>query len=424
MDNTSLTQWLARLEVLHPNPVDLGLERVAQVARELDIIPVVMPVVTVAGTNGKGSTVAVLEAVLSQCGQRVGVYTSPHLLCFNERIRVGTQEASDAEIVAAFAAIESARGDTSLTYFEFATLAALLVFRARDVDVLVLEVGLGGRLDAVNIVDPTVAVITSIELDHQDWLGDDRGSIAREKGGIMRSGVPVVIGDRQPPPELIECAEAVGAEPILRLGHEFGFDEKDGAWEGRLLGSNGVQRTLPRQPRSSLIPGNVCVGLQAALQLGCEFDGRQLSAALATARPRGRCERVPVADYEVVLDVAHNPSSVYNLVEYLNVTPCKGKTIALFSAMGDKDIGAMIKAAGHRFDSWLLAEQPDNPRAAPTADIALALKRQGHVVESISSDLYQAYRQAQGVLAGGDRLVVFGSFFTVAAVLPLLEHTQ
>jgi dihydrofolate synthase/folylpolyglutamate synthase len=421
MDSVSLTQWLARLETRHPNPIDLGLERVARVARALGLIPVEAPVVTVAGTNGKGSTVAVLEAILSQCGQRAGVFTSPHMLRFNERIRVGEEEASDAEIVAAFAAIDTAREGTSLTYFEFATLAALQVFRTREVDVLVLEVGLGGRLDAVNIVDPTVAVITCIDLDHQDWLGDDRGRIAREKGGIMRGGVPVVIGDRQPPQELIDCAEAVGAQPILRLGHEFGFDEKGGGWEGKLLDTHGMQRTLPQQPRTSLVPDNVCAGLQAAVQLGCEFDSGQLSAALKSARPRGRCERFPVADYEVVLDVAHNPNAVYNLVEYLDITPCKGKTISIFSAMVDKDIGAMIKAAGHSFDSWLIAEQPDNPRAAAAVDIAQALQREGQVVQSISGNICQAFRRAQDLAASGDRLVVFGSFSTVAEVLPMLE---
>lgn len=423
MESTPLRQWLARLETLHPNPVDLGLERVARVARALDILPVVPPVVTVAGTNGKGSTVAVLEAILAESGQLAGVYTSPHMLRFNERIRVGSREASDAEIVAAFAAIDNARDDVSLTYFEFATLAALLVFRARDVDVIVLEVGLGGRLDAVNIVDPTVAVITRIDLDHQDWLGNDRGSIAREKGGIMRCGVPVVIGDRQPPPELIQCAEAVGAEPVLRLGREFDVAEKDGVWEGRLRAADGVARTLPKQPRTSLIPDNVCAGLQAAIQLGCDFNSRQLAAALASARPRGRCERFAGAGYEVVLDVAHNPSAVYNLVEYLGLTPCKGKTISIFSAMGDKDIGAMIEAAGHSFDSWLIAQQSDNPRAAAAADIARVLQHHGQVVESISDDPGQAFRRAQQLLASGDRLVVFGSFTTVAKVLPLLEQT-
>ena len=189
VDTASLEQWLVRLERLHPNPIDLGLERVASVALNLQLLPVSVPVVTVAGTNGKGSTVAVLEAILGGAGKCTGVYTSPHLLRFNERIRVGGVDASDGEIIAAFREVDDARGDTSLTYFEFATLAALLVFRARAVDVLVLEVGLGGRLDAVNIVDPTVAVITRIDLDHQAWLGPDRGSIGREKAGILRRGV-------------------------------------------------------------------------------------------------------------------------------------------------------------------------------------------------------------------------------------------
>lgn len=423
MDAASLTQWLARLETLHPNPIDLGLERVARVARALDIIPVEVPVVTVAGTNGKGSTVAVLEAVLHQCGQIAGVYTSPHLLRFNERIRVAGEEAADAEIVDAFEAIDRARGSISLTYFEFATLAALLVFRARKVDVVVLEVGLGGRLDAVNIIDPTVAVITRIDLDHQDWLGSDRGSIAREKGGIMRSGVPVVIADRAPPAQLISCAQAIGAQPVLRLGHEFDCEIIGGDWMGRLQGADGEQLRLPTQRRASLIPDNVCAGLQAAVQLGCEFDHAQLGAALKSAGPRGRCERFKIADYEVVLDVAHNPGSVYNLVEFLNVTPCKGKTISIFSVMGDKDVGAMIEAAGQCFDSWLVAGQPDNPRAAIAADIAALLQQQGQVVESISDDLGQAFGRAQALLGEGDRLVVFGSFFTVAGVLPLLEQT-
>jgi len=382
-----------------------------------------VPVVTVAGTNGKGSTVAVLEAILSQCGQLTGVYTSPHLLHFNERIRVGMMEASDAEIVAAFAAIDRARDGTSLTYFEFATLAALLVFRDREVDVLVLEVGLGGRLDAVNIVDPRVAVITSIDLDHQDWLGDDRGSIAREKAGIMRGGAALVIGDRQPPPELFKCAEVVGAEPILRLGHEFDFHETDGVWEARLQGADGVARALPKQSRASLLPANICAGLQAAVQLGCSFNDRQLYAALLCARPPGRCERFTVADYEVVLDVAHNPGSVYNLVEYLSITPCKGKTISIFSAMKDKDIDAMIEAAGQGFDSWIIARQPDNPRAAAAADIARVLQCRGQVVDSIGGDIRQALKRAQKLLVSGDRLVVFGSFSTVAEVMPLLERT-
>ena len=424
MDSPSLARWLARLETLHPNPVDLGLERVASVAQSLGLLPIAPPVVTVAGTNGKGSTVAVLEAILGQSGQLVGVYTSPHLLRFNERIRVGGAEVADAEIITAFAAIDDARGDTSLTYFEFATLAALSVFRSRGVDILVLEVGLGGRLDAVNIVDPAVAVITRIDLDHQDWLGDDRGSIAREKAGIIRSGIPVVIGDPQPPAELLECAEAIGAYPVLRLGREFSFEADGGHWLATLRGVDGGLRTLPAQPRTSLIPENVCTALQAAIQLGCDFTAEQLHAALVLARPRGRCEYLSVAGCEYVLDVAHNPAAVYNLVEYMNITPCKGKTISLFSVMKDKDVGAMIKAAARSFDGWFVADQAASPRAAPAADVAAVLQTEGQVVFGVCNSLGEALRSAQGLLVSGDRLVIFGSFATVAGVLPMLEAEE
>ena len=424
MDKTSLASWLARLETLHPNAIDLGLERVASVARALGLLPVEIPVVTIAGTNGKGSTVAVLESLLGQTGQIAGVYTSPHLLRFNERIRVGGVEATDGEIVAAFTAIDTARGDTSLTYFEFATLAALLVFQSRPVDVLVLEVGLGGRLDAVNIVDPTVAVITRVDLDHQSWLGEDRGSIAREKAGIMRQGIPVVVGDPEPPPQLLECAAAVGAAPVLRLGREFGFEQRAGHWQGTLQCPDGRARSLPALPQGPLLPANICSALQAALLLGCDFTDRQLAVAVAGARPTGRCETRSWAGQEYVFDVAHNPAAVYNLHKYLNVTACKGKTFAIFSVMGDKDIRAMIQAASGLFDAWFVADQAANPRAARAVDVAALLGAEGHTAVSVSKNLRQAYRRARGLMTEGDRLVVFGSFHTVAEVLPVLERDR
>ncbi len=424
MDTTSLAGWLARLETLHPNPIDLGLERVASVARALDLLPVRAPVVTVAGTNGKGSTVAVLEGILGQAGQLAGVYTSPHLLRFNERIRVGGIEASDSEIVAAFRAIDAARGETSLTYFEFATLAALLVFKSSSVDVLVLEVGLGGRLDAVNIVDPTVAVITRIDLDHQSWLGEDRGSIAREKAGIMRPGIPVVIGDPEPPRELLDCAAKAGAGPVLRIGTDFRFGVDQGSWQGTLHCRDGRARVLPALPGGSLMPANICTALQAAVLLGCEFSDGQVRDAVAGARPRGRCERQSLAGTDYVFDVAHNPAAVYNLVEYLNVMHCKGKTIAIFSAMGDKDIRAMIRAAAGLVDAWFVADQPANPRAASAADLASLLRAEGQSMVSVSQNLRQAFRRVRALAAAGDRVVVFGSFFTVAETLPLLERDR
>lgn len=424
MNKTSLAGWLARLETLHPNPIDLGLERVAAVAGKLGLLPVRRPVITVAGTNGKGSTVAVLESILGQAGQIAGVYTSPHLLRFNERIRVGGVEAGDDEIVAAFSAIDNARGETSLTYFEFATLAALLVFQSRSVDVLVLEVGLGGRLDAVNIVDPTVAVITRIDLDHQSWLGEDRGSIAREKAGIMRPGIPVVIGDPEPPPELLDSAAVVGAVPVLRLGSEFAFEREPGSWRGTLQGADGRVRRLPALPEGPLMPANICSALQAAVLAGCEFSDRQIGNAVTQARPRGRCETHWLAGREYVFDVAHNPAAVYNLLEYLNATSCKGKTFAVFSVMGDKDIRAMIQAASGRFDAWFLADQEANPRAARAADVAAVLHAEEQVTVNVSRNLRQAFHRATELMAEGDRLVVFGSFYTVAELLPLLDRDR
>ena len=417
MVKQSLAQWLQRLEGLHPRAIELGLARVASVAAALDLLPVAVPVVSVAGTNGKGSTVAVLEALLGGSGRLAGVYTSPHILRFNERIRVGGVEASDEEIVAAFERIDSARGSTSLTYFEFATLAALLVFRARRVEVMVLEVGLGGRLDAVNIVDPTVAVITRIDLDHQDWLGDNRDSIAREKAGIMRAGRAVVIGDPQPPAALLDCAATVGAQPVLCLGRDFGFEPgQAGSWRGSI-----GARVLPALPRGPLLPENICSALQAASLLGVEADDGQLPELLRHAGPRGRCELRVSAGREYLLDVAHNPAAVQKMVEYSSLNHCKGKTISLFSVMADKDIQAMIAAAGDHFEAWFVAGQPDNPRAATGADIAAALYAAGQAVVSVSKNLRQALRRAQGVMRAGDRLVVFGSFTTVAGVLPLLE---
>ncbi len=418
MDRQSLGQWLHRLEGLHPSAIDLGLQRVAAVAGTLGVLPVGVPVITVAGTNGKGSTVAVLESLLGETGQLTGVYTSPHLLRFNERIRVGGAEASDTEIVAAFEMIDSARDATSLTYFEFATLAALLVFRARQVDVLVLEVGLGGRLDAVNIVDPDVAVITHIDLDHQEWLGSSRDGIAREKAGIMRRGVPVVIGDPQPPAALLDSARELGAAPVLCQGRDFQVQpETDATWRPQIGG-----RLLPALPRGPLQPENICSALQAAAVLGCVATDEQLVRAVARARPRGRCELRVITGREYLVDVAHNPSAVKKLVEYCSSTYCKGRVFALFSVMADKDYKGMIAAAGRHFEAWFVADQPDNPRAAPAVDIDAALRAAGQRVAAVSDNLQQALQRATGLMAEGDRLVVFGSFYTVAAVMPLLDR--
>ncbi|MDX1736540.1 MAG: bifunctional tetrahydrofolate synthase/dihydrofolate synthase, partial [Halioglobus sp.] len=331
MSSSELEQWLRRLEQIHPKNIDLGLERVAAVADTLSLRSPRQPVVTVAGTNGKGSVVAVLEAALAQDGRRVGAFTSPHLQRFNERIRVDGQEATDAEIMAAFTAIDRARGETSLTYFEFAALAALWVFRERQVDVLLLEVGLGGRLDAVNIIDASLAVITSIALDHQDWLGDSREVIAVEKAGVLRPGIPVVVADPEPPASLTACIRDAGAAPTLLVGRHFGAQEGTGEWQGWLQRA-GVRCDLAPVPDGPLLPQNVCAALQAAVLLGVDVERIDLPALLTHAAPDGRRQFIHCGGLDYLLDVAHNPAAVQKLLEYVELSDCKKRKIAVFSA--------------------------------------------------------------------------------------------
>ena len=424
MSDTPLGRWLSHLESLHPREMELGLERVASVAAALGLLTPAVPVVTVAGTNGKGSTIAVLECLFSQAGRRVGCFTSPHLLRFNERIRVGCEEVPDAEIVAAFEQIEAARGATSLTYFEFSTLAALLVFRTRGADVLLLEVGLGGRLDASNIIDPDVAVITRIDLDHQEWLGDTRGKIALEKAGIMRRGVPVVIVDPEPPEELEARASALGTGTVYRLGEEFGFSRGEAGWRGWLRTAAGARRELPELACGPLLPANICGAIQAAELLEPGIADTGLGEALGRVRLTGRRQSEQVGPYNYLLDVAHNPASVNKLLEYSEITNCNGRIIALFSVMRDKAVKEMVGLAEGRFDAWFLADLPGNERAMPAEEVAALLRQQGEAMISTSRNVAQAFRRAQSVMSVGDLLVVFGSFFTVAAVLPLLEKDR
>ena len=420
MSKASLRQWLARLETLHPDEMDLGLDRISAVAHALKLLPLSVPVITVSGTNGKGSTSAVLEATLVEVGQRVGVCSSPHFLRFNERIRVGGVEVGDGPIIDAFETIEAAREDISLTYFEFATLAALLVFRTLGVEFVILEVGLGGRLDAVNIVDAPVAVITSIELDHQQWLGDTRELIAVEKAGIFRRGQKAVIAEPDPPLSLLEAAREAGVD-ALYLGRDFHVESHPGRWRGILRNIDGSSRHLPELATAALLPVNICAALQALHCADVVFSDQQLSSALAGMNLPGRRERRELAGSEYILDVAHNPASVIKLLEFIDLTPCKGRTIALFSVMADKDVKAMVQSCAGRFDSWFLADQADNKRACAAADLAEILRGEGNQLVNVSSSIPQAFRCAQREMTGDDRLVIFGSFFTVAAVMPLLE---
>lgn len=422
MNDTTLQQWLDRLEQLHPTEIELGLDRIREVAERLQLLPLPQPVVTVAGTNGKGSTVAVLEALLKQRGRRCGCFTSPHFLRFNERIRLDGEEVSDAQIVRAFETIDAARDDISLTYFEFAALAALQVFAWDEPDVVVLEVGLGGRLDAVNIVDASVAVITSIALDHQGWLGNTREEIAVEKAGILRAGRPVVVADEAPPQSLLDTIAQVGAQPALFFGEAYGVSAAGSGYRELTLWQPAEEaRTLSLPPGGGLLPQNIAAALQAAVLLGIEFSEGDVRSALSGVSITGRRQNVTVDGVRFILDVAHNPAAVSALLEYLHSSCSNGRKIAVFSVMGDKDYAAMLGLAAETFDAWMLGDQPDNARSARAADLAAVLDELGVERVSHSKNVRQALARARQLAAPGDCVVVFGSFTTVAAALGLVK---
>jgi dihydrofolate synthase/folylpolyglutamate synthase len=266
-----------------------------------------------------------------------------------------------------------------------------------------------------------VSVITSIDLDHQQWLGHSRGAIAVEKAGIIRRDRPLVISDPNPPSELLAAAVEAGAEPVYRLGLDYTVTTGATGWQGVLSGPGGTQRVLPAQPQGPLLPANICGALQAALALGLKFSDDQLGRALAAARPRGRCEALCLDGKHYLLDVAHNPAAVDNLVKNISLTACKGSTFALFSVMADKDIRSMVEIASASFDGWYLADQPANPRAARAEDVAVLLRNYGQHRVSVSKDLAQAWRLAQQEMSKGDRLVVFGSFYTVGEAAGLID---
>ena len=421
---TRLARWLARIEALHPRGaagIELGLERVREVQARLGQRQSV-PLITVGGTNGKGSTCALLEAILGAAGYRVGLYTSPHLLRYNERVRIGGADVGDAALCAAFGRVEAARSQTSLTYFEFGTLAAWECFAAAAVEVVILEVGLGGRLDAVNCYDADCAVITTIALDHCDYLGSSRAAIAREKAGIMRSGRPAVCGDADPPASLQRHAKAVGARLRLR-GHDFGCAATEqGRW--RYWSAAGTRLELPAPALAGAHQiANAAAALCAleSLQTRLRVTQPDIERGLARARLAGRLElrrgRVPL-----LLDVAHNPQAARVLAASLQAMPCAGKTWAVFGMMRDKDIAAVIAAMRGVVTRWLPLSLP-GARAATCAELVAALVEQGCDVERQPfADAAAALRAAQAMADEGDRIVAFGSFLTVADVLRQLAR--
>ena len=430
----TLDQWLAHIERQHPKSIDMGLDRVRTVHQRLGLDRPARHVITVGGTNGKGSTVAFIEAIAREAGWRVGAYTSPHLLAYNERVRMDGRDVGDAALVEAFEAIEAARGDVPLTYFEYGTLAALWLFAraAGDgggLDLAILEVGLGGRLDATNIVDPDVAVITTVDLDHQDYLGAGREAIGFEKAGIARGWKPLVLGDDDPPSSVLRHAYAVGAATI-RIGCDFfiGAAPGDaatrlpppGEWRWREI---GYQLDLP-MPKlvapAQLRNAAVAIAALRALELppGRSLADTAIRNGVATADLPGRLQRFDRDGIEVVVDVGHNPQAARELARWLQATPTSGRTHAVFAALADKDAAGVVTALAPWVDQWHLAGLPGHAPRGTDVD-AFAARLAGSPAAGADRHASVDAALAATLLAAraGDRVLVFGSFHTAAAAL-------
>ncbi len=413
----TLQEWLDWCEQLHPVAIDMGLDRVKTVAERMDL-RFECPVITVAGTNGKGSTCAMLEAVLLQAGYRTGVYTSPHLVHFEERCRLHGESASAEAFAQAFAAVEAVRGDVSLTYFEFSTLAILHLMARANLDVAILEVGLGGRLDAVNIIDADCAVITSIDIDHTAILGKDRESIGFEKAGIMRAARPVIVSDPVPPQSVVDHAAAVGADLWL-FGRDFNFsgDKQQWAWAGRDRRYSGMAYPALRGANQLINASGVLAALDA-LRQRIPVTAQAVRNGLAMVELPGRFQIVP-GQPVLVMDVAHNPHSVAALAANLDAMGFYPTTHAVLGVMADKDLLPMLQKVNPMVDKWYFTDLP-LPRAAKAADLQQAWQAQNtrtDTASSVHADPMLALQAAIDAADPADRIVVFGSFYTVGGVL-------
>jgi dihydrofolate synthase/folylpolyglutamate synthase len=411
----SLADWLARLEQIHPNSIELGLDRVSRVKAALGLTPV-FPLILVGGTNGKGSTCAYLEAILGAAGYKTGLYTSPHLLRYNERVRIAGKESDDAEMVAAFERIDAARGKTTLTYFEFGTLGAMLQFIDAGVDVAILEVGLGGRLDAVNAFDADVAVVTSVDLDHMDYLGDTREKIGYEKAGIYRAARPAICSALNPPASLLDHARKIGAD-LRCIERDFSAQREGDRWSYRSPSATLNNLPLPAMAGAYQLR-NAAGALAAldALQSRLPVSAAAIQAGLAAAQVPGRFQRIARAP-DVILDVAHNPEAARALAATLREQPVAGRTLGVVGMLADKDAAGVFAALACEIDAWWICT-PDSPRARDAAALAAELQPHAHGAPiSIQSDVKLAFAAARSAAREGDRILAFGSFYTVAAVL-------
>jgi dihydrofolate synthase/folylpolyglutamate synthase len=419
MTQRSLADWLAYIERQHPGSIAMGLDRVRVVAQRMRLRRPAGRVITVAGTNGKGSTVAFIEAIARAAGWRVGAYTSPHLLAYNERLRIDGVDASDANLVTAFEAVEAHRADVELTYFEYGTLAALWLMQQHGLDLALLEVGLGGRLDAVNLVDADVAVITTVDLDHQDWLGDDREAIGAEKAGIARAGKPLVLGEDDPPASVLSHAYAIGASAV-RAGCDFFFAAGDNdSWRWWEIGF-ALELPLPRLAAPVQLR-NAATAIAALRALGRRLPRSAFAQGIAAADIPARWQQIDHGGVDVVVDVAHNPQAAQALAVALRQAPVAGRTLAVFAALGDKDIAGIVAALAGGIDHWYLAGLD---AAGPRGLSADAFRQRLRDTAAASGELFasvdEALQAAVAQARAGDRVLVCGSFHTAAAALRML----
>ena len=438
MNPRTLHDWLARLERQHPKAIDLGLERVREVAQRMGLGKPARCVIAVGGTNGKGSTVAFVEAIARASDLRVGAYTSPHLLAYNERVRIDGRDVGDDELVEAFEAVERARlapspglrppspsrgegkSEVSLTYFEHGTLAALWLFERAGLDHAVLEVGLGGRLDAVNIIDADVAVVTTVDIDHIDWLGEERETIGFEKAGIARAWKPLVLGEDDPPASVLRHAYAIGASAI-RANCDFLFAPADAAhWNWR---EPGFELTLP-MPRLSAPAQvrNAATAIAALRASDLAIPHEAWARGIVEAQVPGRLQSFERDGIEIVVDVAHNPQAAGELAAWLAVKPPQGRVFAVFAALADKDVAGIVGKLASSVDRWWIAGLEDAGQRGQGVDALAAMLADTTASMAIRNrDVAAALADARAQASPGDLVLVFGSFHTAAAALQALD---
>jgi dihydrofolate synthase/folylpolyglutamate synthase len=420
MPERNLAEWLTLLEARHPAEIDLGLARISAVwsaikqQRCQQGNAIVLPtVITVAGTNGKGSCLASMQGIMLGQGYRVGLFTSPHFLHYNERISVQGQPVEDQTIVCAFDEIEAVRGDTSLTYFEFGALAALLVFADADLDLMLLEVGLGGRLDAINIIDADVAIVTSIALDHQDWLGDTRELIAVEKLGIARPSKPLVVAEADGPVGFAQMIADTGAAPFI-IGEDFNISPDANGFSLEIKIATAESQRFRGLPSSGLLPVNKAAAIQALSCAGFSLDRDKVNAALTGLTLTGRQQQLVIDNRQVILDVAHNPAAATALAAAL--PPISGRYLAVASVLSDKDWRGIVEPLSEIFEHWGIAEISASERATKAQTLHEVLYNAG-LSSRLFESVEEAFQSALKAATKDDVIVVFGSFHTVSAVL-------